>query len=554
MTSSLTLGIILLVSAVVYISITNRSKDPSSDSDSSDNKAESSSSSPIKSPKQVSTAAAGAASNVSSPITPQRRTSMPGSPIQLEKSLPATPTKSPLRSPTTSATGADVPSTPPPVPTRMSVGASFTPPPVPPRAKDSPQRIPPPPPTRPSPSSSPAQQQQPASPVQQASSPVQPKQPLFTPVPPVTVNKPQPSSVEKIGKLLPQIPQAIGEQITKQVAAGKELYEKEKKTGKGMSTLRGIIGGVVKNIAPNSAAANNAASGISAEERDKNDQKRKQIAEEILQTEKAYVGKLKAIVDIYYIPLKTASTENPHPPLTVEQVHSIFSEILTIYNYNSHFLTTLEERMKSNNSSLVLGDLFISITDFLKSYSVYINNYSKGLATLEKVRKNSNIEALFQSFQENPLCGNLDLTSLLIQPVQRIPRYILLLDQMIKYTNKNSADLASLTKALDKMKVLASEMNENRREAELLNRMYEIHNNLDGLREEFIVPARKLIMEGDFTEKVIKALSSSAHTSTRRYILCTDMMLSCKQKGKKLIVKEHWNLNAITLKETSPGN
>lgn len=340
-----------------------------------------------------------------------------------------------------------------------------------------------------------------------------------------------------IGKILPQIPGAISD-INKQY--------KEKKGGgsKGISTLRGIIGDVVKNISTNA----NSGSSLSAEEKEKFDAKRKNIAEEILQTEKIYVGKLKAVVDVYLIPLKTAATENPHPPLTIDQVHTIFSEILTIYNYNTHFLQKLEERMKSNNnhSNLVLGDIFLSITDFLKSYSVYINNYSKALQTLEKVRKNQNVENLFQIFASNPACDNLDLTSLLIMPVQRIPRYILLLTELVKNTDPKLPEHSNLNKALDKMKTLASDMNDNRREAELMNKMYELQSCLEGLKEDFINPSRRLIFDTEFVEKMAKASPSS---KSKRYLLCNDIMLRTKPKGKKLVVLDILDVDSIVFKE-----
>eukprot|EP01132_Coremiostelium_polycephalum_P009995 gene9995-12256_t len=339
------------------------------------------------------------------------------------------------------------------------------------------------------------------------------------PPPPPRKNDTKPSIIEKgktLKKILPKIPEVLSEEISKQ----KDNPDKKK----GISTLRGIIGGVVKNIKDTAA---------SIEEQSKNNLKRKNIAEEILQTEKVYVGKLKAIVEVYFIPLKTASTENPHPPLTLDQVLSIFSEILTIYNYNSHFLQNLDERMKSN--SLILGDVFLSISDFLKSYSVYINNYSQALKTLEKVRKNPNVENLFQVFQTNPLCDGLDLNSLLIMPIQRVPRYILLLEQMVKNTDKSSPDFQNLNKALSKMKELASDMNENRREAELLNKMYTIQNSLEGFKEDFIIPARKLLIDGDFNERVLSAITSNNNRT--------------KIKGKKLHVKQVLNVNTISFKE-----
>ncbi|EGC34225.1 hypothetical protein DICPUDRAFT_153584 [Dictyostelium purpureum] len=341
---------------------------------------------------------------------------------------------------------------------------------------------------------------------------------------------------KKIGKIIPQIPGAITDI--------KKEFKETSKDKKSISTLRGIIGGVYKNIS--------SPPQLSAEDKEK-ELKRRKVAEEILQTEKVYVGKLKAINDVYLTPLKVAATENPHPPLTLDQIHTIFSEILTIYNYNSHLLHKLEERIKDSSTILNIGELFISITDFLKSYKGYINNYPKAMQTLEKVKKNQNVELLLQTFQANPACDNLDLNSLLIMPVQRIPRYILLLSEILKYTDSKNSDYDSLKKALDKMKDLASEINENKRDSELLSRMYEIQNSLEGFTlGDFIHPSRKLVLDNEFYEKVFKTNSPAppkSSSSPRRYLLCNDILLRCKVKGKKLIVIEVFDINEIIFKE-----
>ncbi|KAM9958204.1 hypothetical protein ACTFIW_001064 [Dictyostelium discoideum] len=342
---------------------------------------------------------------------------------------------------------------------------------------------------------------------------------------------------KRIGKMIPQIPDAI--------ADIKKEFKETSKDKKSMSTLRGIIGGAIKNISSSTTP-------MTAEEKEK-EKKRKMIAQEILQTEKVYVQKLRAIVDVYLTPFKVAATENPHPPLTLDQIHSIFSEILIIFNYNSHFYSKLDERMKENSNLLILGDLFLSITDFLKSYSVYVNNYTKAMSTLEKVKKNPNVEALLQTFQQNPACDSLDLNSLLIMPVQRVPRYILLLNELIKCTDPKNPDYENLNKALEKMKVLASVINENKREAEFLNKMYDIQNSLEGFnRGDFIHPSRRLILDCEFNEKLFKtncAQPPKSSSTPRRYLLCNDILVRTKVKGKKLVVQEIFNVNDITFKE-----
>jgi hypothetical protein len=59
-------------------------------------------------------------------------------------------------------------------------------------------------------------------------------------------------------------------------------------------------------------------------------------------------------------------------------------------------------------------------------YSIYVNNFNLAVGTVRELRKLKEFEIFCK---EKP-----DIDSLLILPIQRIPRYELLLDQMIKYT------------------------------------------------------------------------------------------------------------------------
>ena len=53
-----------------------------------------------------------------------------------------------------------------------------------------------------------------------------------------------------------------------------------------------------------------------------------------------------------------------------------------------------------------------------------------------------------------------DLESFLILPVQRIPRYMLLLDALLKFTPPDHPDFNNLTEAIAKVKSVADHLNQ----------------------------------------------------------------------------------------------
>jgi len=76
--------------------------------------------------------------------------------------------------------------------------------------------------------------------------------------------------------------------------------------------------------------------------------------------------------------------------------------------------------------------------------------------------------------------SKLKLTDLLITPVQRIPRYQLLLGPIVKLTPPTHPDFASLSKAAEEMRKLAEQINEKKREADARIKVVEIQSKIAG--------------------------------------------------------------------------
>ena len=65
-------------------------------------------------------------------------------------------------------------------------------------------------------------------------------------------------------------------------------------------------------------------------------------------------------------------------------------------------------------------------------YSQYISNFDNALKTLEEQqKKNPLFSQVLKEFELEPKCSNLTVASYLLETVQRIPRYKLLLAGMV---------------------------------------------------------------------------------------------------------------------------
>ena len=77
--------------------------------------------------------------------------------------------------------------------------------------------------------------------------------------------------------------------------------------------------------------------------------------------------------------------------------------------------------------------------------------------------------------------GKLSLDDLLIKPVQRIPRYLLFIKDLLKHTAASHPDHAPLQQALEELTGLAERVNESEREMARMEQQRELLTSVDGL-------------------------------------------------------------------------
>lgn len=68
--------------------------------------------------------------------------------------------------------------------------------------------------------------------------------------------------------------------------------------------------------------------------------------------------------------------------------------------------------------------------------------------------------------ESDPACSGQNLSSFLITPVQRLPRYCLLLEELSKTCEKEGIECESVRAALQQIRAASTEVNESKRDAE----------------------------------------------------------------------------------------
>ena len=127
--------------------------------------------------------------------------------------------------------------------------------------------------------------------------------------------------------------------------------------------------------------------------------------------------------------------------------------------------STLESRIQNwNPETTLVGDVFCYFGNFFRMYTGFSNGFPEASKTIVKL---SNDRPAFLQLLQHALSeGHENIQSLMIKPVQRIPRYKLLLKECLKYTSVNHPDHQHLKSAFATISSVAAHINETLRRYE----------------------------------------------------------------------------------------
>ncbi|MDP2434642.1 MAG: hypothetical protein Q8P67_02760, partial [archaeon] len=140
-----------------------------------------------------------------------------------------------------------------------------------------------------------------------------------------------------------------------------------------------------------------------------------------------------------------------------------------LLDVNEMLLAELETRITQDwHDQQVLGDIFVKFVPFLKMYTIYSSSYDEGLQIYLKMKKSDS--KFSHALDEAQAAGKekMDLEHLLIMPVQRVPRYNLLLRDLRKMTPVAHPEWPLLNKALAQTLEVSKHINIGIRQAENL--------------------------------------------------------------------------------------
>jgi len=139
-----------------------------------------------------------------------------------------------------------------------------------------------------------------------------------------------------------------------------------------------------------------------------------------------------------------------------------------------------------------------------KCYNVYINNYVDALQALKDRRsRDSTFDKFLVEWEKSPKHRSITVESFMITPIQRMPRYLLFLRELAKYTGKDHLDYPNIQIVTPKFEELTTFLNESKRAKEKKDKLQEMKKLVLNVDEQEFANT-KFIIEGHVKKKKTK--------------------------------------------------
>ncbi|XP_021944470.2 uncharacterized protein LOC110842908 isoform X1 [Folsomia candida] len=260
------------------------------------------------------------------------------------------------------------------------------------------------------------------------------------------------------------------------------------------------------------------------------------VVMEIVETERTFVRDLQEIISGYL----NYWTIQQEEALALDDIKELFSNIEEIYDFNSEFLERLEV---CGLNPVEVAKCFVTKNEGFSIYTQYCTNYPRTMSLLTEMMRHSS--KLFRE-RQSVMGHSLPLGSYLLKPVQRILKYHLLLQNIVKHYEPGTEGHETIVEALSAMTNIAHHINDMKRKHEHAVRVQEIQSLLYGWQGEDLTTYGELCAEGTFRAFGCKAL--------RHVFLFDKMVLITKKKEDGVLYhKTHIMCSNLMLIESVPG-
>ncbi|KAG9330620.1 hypothetical protein JZ751_023555 [Albula glossodonta] len=262
--------------------------------------------------------------------------------------------------------------------------------------------------------------------------------------------------------------------------------------------------------------------------------KRKCCLQEIRTTEEKYTDTLESILQHFMKPLQRF--------LQPQDIENIFINVKELASTHRSLLEDIRSSIVTFGAEN-LYQVFINYKERLLLYGRYCSQVEAATKHLDKVASTKeDVRMKLEECSKRANSGRFSLRDLLMVPMQRVLKYHLLLQELVKHTT-NQTEKDNLRTALDAMRDLAQCVNEVKRDNEIIKQITTFQLSIENMTQSLALYGRPKI-DGE-----LKICSSEKRSKQDRYSFLFDRaMLVCKRKSgdnlelKQLIELQHYQV------------
>uniref|UniRef100_H3C4M7 Vav guanine nucleotide exchange factor 3 n=1 Tax=Tetraodon nigroviridis TaxID=99883 RepID=H3C4M7_TETNG len=254
---------------------------------------------------------------------------------------------------------------------------------------------------------------------------------------------------------------------------------------------------------------------------------------EIKQTEEKYTETLESIEKHFMFPLTSY--------LSAAEIESVFVNIPDLVKVHKCLLLDIQESLH-HRSAQNLYQIFLNFKERLLIYGKYCSHVETAIGTLDQLCKDrEDIRMKLEECSKRANYGKFTLRDLLVVPMQRVLKYHLLLQELVKHTH-DATDKSNLRLALDAMKDLAQYVNEVKRDNETLREIDQYQKSIENLNQALSKYGRP---KGDGE---VRVASVDKRAKQDRHIFLFDAaVIVCKRRGDNYEMKEVIDLHLFKI-------
>uniref|UniRef100_A0A5S6QK26 Rho guanine nucleotide exchange factor 12 n=1 Tax=Trichuris muris TaxID=70415 RepID=A0A5S6QK26_TRIMR len=282
------------------------------------------------------------------------------------------------------------------------------------------------------------------------------------------------------------------------------------------------------------------------------ERKRLEVVYELLHTERTHVRNLKVLYRLFYLrfveykilPSNVLNLMFPNLELVLE-VHTEINETMRAFVAKDQFVSNISDMCLS----LFCGEAGERLKNIASTFCQHMQQALEALK--QEIKKDQKLRDFLQVIESLPVCRKLQLRDMLPMEMQRLTKYPLLLESILKYTPDTSAEAEQLKKSIEGTHAILEAVNTAKRNSENKTRLEQLRRNIDTsqfakvnhpMSDEYRrlnVTNYSLVYEGSLFWRLGKNKVVALHAVLLDELL---LLLSKSSDGHRLTLRFH-NLN-----------